>query len=97
MAAGSQEVWKHLCPLIVTEVRELKELPSTPAVSCSVWPFSVGTTQIVGQVHAQQFSSTITGKQFHKLMFERHLKPMPSSPLATTLSYIMGVKTVRCC
>ena len=76
---------------------EFEKLSSALEVSCSVLPFSVCATQLVGQGHKQQFLSGTTGKFMKSLTFERRLKPMSSSPLATSSSYIMGVKAVRCC
>lgn len=78
------------------EARELEKLSSTLENSCLVSPSSVWATQLVGQSH-EQFLSGTTGKFMKSLVFERHFIPMSSSPLTTCSSYIIGVKTVKCC
>lgn len=73
---------------------EFGKLPSTLEAGCSVLPLPVFSTQFCRA--RPQLSAGMAANWLHKLRVETHLKPVTSSPLATS-SPIMGVKTVRCC
>lgn len=77
------------------EFGEFGELPSTLGAGCSTLPLPVCTAQL--HRARPRLSAGMAANWLHKLRVETHLKLVTSSPLATSSSPIMGVKTLRCC